>query len=117
MARNWEEPLGFPTVNIVLRRRPPLAGIFAVEVELEEETHRRWRGVASVGRRPTVRENAAPLLEVYLFDWEGDLYGRHLRVTFLHKLRDEEKYAGLDALRAAITRDAEQARDYFRKHG
>ena len=109
--------LGFPTVNIVLRRRPPLAGIFAVEVELEEETHRRWRGVASVGRRPTVRENAAPLLEVYLFDWEGDLYGRHLRVTFLHKLRDEEKYAGLDALRAAIARDAEQARDYFRKHG
>ena len=109
--------LGFPTVNIVLRRRPPLAGIFAVDVELEEETHRRWRGVASVGRRPTVRENAAPLLEVYLFDWEGDLYGRHLRVTFLHKLRDEEKYAGLDALRAAIARDAEQARDYFRKHG
>ena len=111
--------LGFPTVNIVLRRRPPLAGIFAVEVELEEETEtrRRWRGVASVGRRPTVREHAAPLLEVYLFDWEGDLYGRHLRVTFLHKLRDEEKYAGLDALRAAIARDAEQARDYFRKHG
>lgn len=108
--------LGFPTANIVLRRRPPLAGVFAVEAELEE-THARLRGVASVGRRPTVRDNAPPLLEVHLFDWQGDLYGRHLRVSFLQKLRDEEKYAGVDELRAAIGRDAQQARDYFRTHG
>ncbi len=108
--------LGFPTANIVLRRRPPLAGIFVVEVELEE-TRAVLRGVASVGRRPTVQANAAPLLEVHLFDWNGELYGRHLRVKFLHKLRDEEKYGGLDALRSAIAGDVEQARDYFRKHG
>ena len=108
--------LGFPTANIVLRRGPPLAGVFAVEAELEE-THAVLRGVASVGRRPTVKDNAAPLLEVHLFDWDGDLYGRHLRVKFLRKLRDEEKYAGLDALRGAIGRDAAQARDYFRNHG
>ena len=108
--------LGFPTANIVLRRRPPLAGVFAVEAELEE-THKVLRGVASVGRRPTVKQNAAPLLEVHLFDWNGEIYGRHLRVTFLRKLRDEAKYDGLDALRAAIARDAEQARDYFRNHG
>lgn len=108
--------LGFPTANIVLRRRPPLAGIFAVEAELEE-THAVMRGVASVGRRPTVRENAPPLLEVHLFDWSGDLYGRHLRVKFLRKLREEEKYDGLDALRSAIGRDVVQAKDYFRKHG
>jgi riboflavin kinase/FMN adenylyltransferase len=108
--------LGFPTANIVLRRRPPLQGIFVVKVELEE-THAVMRGVASVGRRPTVKENAPPLLEVHLLDWNGDLYGRHLRVTFLHKLRDEEKYDGLDALRAAIARDAAQAKDYFRTHG
>ena len=108
--------LGFPTANIVLRRRPPLAGIFVVEAELEE-THAVLRGVASVGRRPTVRDNAPPLLEVHLFDWNGDLYGRHLRVKFLHKLRDEQKYGGLDALRAAIARDADDARDYFRKNG
>jgi riboflavin kinase/FMN adenylyltransferase len=108
--------LGFATANIVLRRRPPLAGIFVVEAELEE-THAVLRGVASVGRRPTVRENAAPLLEVHLFDWSGDLYGRHLRVRFLRKLRDEKKYDGLDALRSAIGQDAAQARDYFRKHG
>ncbi len=112
--------LGFPTANIVLRREPPLAGVFAVEARIEEmreETHAVLRGVASVGRRPTVKENAAPLLEVHLFDWRGDLYGRHLRVKFLQKLREEEKYDGLDALRAAIARDAAQARDYFRNHG
>jgi riboflavin kinase/FMN adenylyltransferase len=108
--------LGFPTANLVLRRLPPLAGIFAVEAEVEE-TQLRLKGVASVGRRPTVRENAAPLLEVHLFDWAGDLYGRHLRVTFLRKLRDEAKYDGLEALRAAIARDAAEAKDYFSKHG
>jgi riboflavin kinase/FMN adenylyltransferase len=108
--------LGFPTANLVLRRLPPLAGIFAVEAEVEE-TQLRLKGVASVGRRPTVRDNAAPLLEVHLFDWTGDLYGQHLRVTFLRKLRDEAKYDGLEALRAAIARDAAEAKDYFSKHG
>jgi len=108
--------LGFPTANIVLRRRPPLAGVFVVEAELEE-THKTLRGVASVGRRPTVKQEAAPLLEVHLFDWQGDLYGRHLRVKFLRKLRDEEKYDGLDALRSAIQRDAAQAKDYFKRNG
>jgi riboflavin kinase/FMN adenylyltransferase len=108
--------LGFPTANIVLRHPPPLAGIFAVEAELEE-TRAALRGVASVGRRPTVKENAPPLLEVHLFDWQGDLYGRHLKVKFLRKLRDEKKYDGLEALRSAIAQDAAQAKDYFRTHG
>jgi len=108
--------LGFPTANIVLRRAPPLAGIFAVEVELEE-TRAVLRGAASVGRRPTVRENAPPLLEVHLFDWNGELYGRHLRVKFLRKLRDEKKYAGLDALKSAIAQDVAQAKDYFKRNG
>jgi riboflavin kinase/FMN adenylyltransferase len=58
-----------------------------------------------------------PLLEVHLFDWEHDLYGEHLRVRFLKKLRDERKYDGLDALREAIAHDARQARDYFVNHG
>ncbi len=108
--------LGFPTANIVLRRRAPLAGIFVVEAELEE-THRKLRGAASVGRRPTIREHAQPLLEVHLLDFEGDLYGRHLRVTFLEKLRAEQKFDGLGALRAAIAADVMQAKDYFRDHG
>ncbi len=103
--------LGFPTANIVLRRAPPLSGIFVVEVD------GLGRGVASVGRRPTVNPVAVPLLEVHLFDHCADLYGRHLRVRFLEKLRDEEKYAGLEDLKQAIARDARQAREYFEHHG
>jgi riboflavin kinase/FMN adenylyltransferase len=103
--------LGFPTANIVLRRPPPITGIFVVEVE------GLGPGVASVGRRPTVNPVAIPLLEVHLFDHEGDLYGEHLRVRFLKKLRDEEKYDGLPQLQAAIARDARQAREFFINHG
>jgi len=106
--------LGFPTANIVLRRRPPLSGIFVVECRIEGEAG--WRpGVASVGRRPTVNPVAAPLLEVHLLDHTVDLYQRHLQVRFLHKLRDEQKYAGVPSLRAAIARDAAQARTHFAK--
>jgi riboflavin kinase / FMN adenylyltransferase len=107
--------LGFPTANIVLRRAPPISGIFVVEVDnLEKGTK---AGVASVGRRPTVNPVSVPLLEVHLFDHDADLYGEHLRVRFLEKLRDEEKYDGLPALQAAIARDARQAKEYFLKHG
>jgi riboflavin kinase/FMN adenylyltransferase len=103
--------LGFPTANIVLRRPPPLTGIFVVQVD------KLGPGVASVGRRPTVNPVGIPLLEVHLFDRDEDLYGEHLRVRFLEKLRDEEKYDGLAALQAAIARDAKQAREFFLKHG
>jgi riboflavin kinase/FMN adenylyltransferase len=103
--------LGFPTANIRLAQRPPLAGIYVVEVDGY------GRGVASVGRRPTVNPVARPLLEVHLFDCADELYGRRLRVRFLHKLRDEAKFDDLDALRAAIAHDAAQAREYFTRHG
>jgi riboflavin kinase / FMN adenylyltransferase len=103
--------LGFPTANIVLRRPPPIAGIFVVEVD------RLGRGVASVGKRPTINPVPIPLLEVHLFERDEDLYGEHLRVRFLEKLRDEEKYDGLPALQAAIARDATRAREFFLKHG
>ena len=103
--------LGFPTANIMLRRAPPLSGIFVVEVD------RFGHGVASLGRRPTVNPVAVPLLEVHLFDWDAELYGEHLRVRFLEKLRDEEKYEDLETLKQAIARDARQAREYFARHG
>jgi riboflavin kinase/FMN adenylyltransferase len=103
--------LGFPTANIVLRRPPPIAGIFVVEVD------RYGHGVASVGRRPTVNPVTIPLLEVHLFDHDADLYGEHLRVRFLKKLRDEEKYDGLSALQAAIARDAARAKEFLLEHG
>jgi riboflavin kinase/FMN adenylyltransferase len=103
--------LGFPTANVVLRRPPPLGGIFAVEVD------GLGPGVASVGKRPTVNPVPVPLLEVHLFDCDQELYGRHLRVRFLEKLRDEKKYDGLDALKQAIAQDASRAREYFARHG
>jgi riboflavin kinase / FMN adenylyltransferase len=107
--------LGFPTANIALAQRPPLAGIYVVEVAGEgiEAGH----GVASIGLRPTVNPVAKPLLEVHLLERDGDLYGRHLRVTFLRKLRDEAKFEDLERLREAIAQDAAQAREYFAKHG
>ena len=73
--------------------------------------------MASVGRRPTVNPVDVPLLEVHLFDRDADLYGEHLQVRFLQKLRDEEKYGTLEQLKSAIARDARQAREYFAKHG
>ena len=103
--------LGFPTANIALRQRPPLSGIYVVEVEGFGPA------VASVGLRPTVNPVASPLLEVHLLERGGELYGRRLRVTFLRKLRDEAKFDGLAALRDAIARDAEEARQYFARHG
>jgi riboflavin kinase/FMN adenylyltransferase len=104
--------LGFPTANVHMRHgRPPLAGIFVVELlGLGETPH---PGVASLGVRPTVSDSGRAVLEVHLLDYAGDLYGRHVAVRFLHKLRDEEKYPGLDALSAAIARDVERARAYF----
>jgi riboflavin kinase / FMN adenylyltransferase len=103
--------LGFPTANIVLRRVPPLSGIYVVEAE------GLGQGVASVGRRPTVNPVPIPLLEVHFLDRDEDLYGRRLKVRFLRKLRDEAKFHDLDLLRQAIARDAEQARQYFATHG
>jgi riboflavin kinase/FMN adenylyltransferase len=106
--------LGFPTANIPLRRSPPLSGIYVVEVEVDGE--KLGPAVASVGKRPTVNPVARPLLEVHLLEFRQDLYGRHLRVCFLEKLRDEEKYADLDQLKAAIARDVRRAREYFARH-
>jgi riboflavin kinase/FMN adenylyltransferase len=103
--------LGYPTANIHLRERTsPVHGIFAVRVGLGEGECS-WPGVASLGIRPTVNEVAEPLLEVHLFDFEGDLYGQRMAVEFVAKLRDEQKFDGLDALTAQMERDARQARE------
>jgi riboflavin kinase/FMN adenylyltransferase len=111
--------LGFPTANLVLPHRAPLAGVYVIEAcGADASDGGRWLpGVASVGRRPTVNEVAVPLLEVHLFDFAEELYGRHLRVRFVERLRDEAKYPDLDALRAAIGRDVAMAKEFFAKHG
>lgn len=101
--------IGFPTANIPVRHnRPALWGIFAVDVVgLAEQP---LPGVASLGVRPTVVEAGAPLLEVHLFDFARDIYGAHVQVRFLQKLRDEEKYDGIEALQWQIALDVEAAR-------
>jgi riboflavin kinase/FMN adenylyltransferase len=105
--------LGFATANVQLKHnRPPLWGIFAVRVHGIGASPR--PGVASLGIRPTVHAAGKPVLEVHLFDFTGELYGAHLRVEFLAKLRDEEKYADLDTLKAQIARDCVAARDVLR---
>ena len=100
--------LGFPTANIRLQRLlSPVSGIFAVRVHGIGTAP--LDAVASVGTRPTVAGVGA-LLEVYVFDFEGDLYGRQLGVDFVARLRDEERFANLDAMRDQMMRDAAEAR-------
>lgn len=101
--------LGYPTANIRLGGRvAPVAGIFAVRVYAGGDVAR--PGVASLGVRPTVVDGGEPVLEAHLFDFDGDLYGRRVDVEFVAKLRDEQKFADVDALRAQIDRDAAAAR-------
>ena len=103
--------LGFPTANIPLKRKPPLTGIFAVRVY--GLASKPQNGVASLGVRPTVKAGARPLLEVFIFDFDDTIYGRRIAVEFVHKLRDEERYADLPTLTRQIRADALQARAFF----
>lgn len=103
--------IGFPTANLHMGRQvSPVRGVFAVEVfGLEREP---LKGVANVGTRPTVGgvENR---LEVHIFDFADDIYGHHLSVDLLHKLREERRFESLDALKAQIAQDATGARAFF----
>jgi riboflavin kinase/FMN adenylyltransferase len=106
--------IGFPTLNMaVAHKHPALSGIYVVQVHgLEDKP---LQGVASIGVRPTVDDSGRVLLETHIFDYAQQCYGRLVRVEFLKKLRDEEKYVDLPTLTAAIERDAVQARAYFRQ--
>jgi len=108
--------LGFPTLNLRIgHKRPALAGIFVVQVHGIAEHP--LPGVASLGLRPTVDDSGRVLLEVHLLDWHGDAYGKLVRVEFLKKLRDEEKFADLETLTAAIARDVANSRAWFAAAG
>lgn len=105
--------LGFPTANLrLMRRKSPTWGVLAVRVHGIEA--RALDGVASLGTRPTVNGNE-PLLEVNVFDFSGDLYGRLIEVEFVAKLRDEVKFESLDAMVVQMKVDAAQARDVLAK--
>ncbi len=101
--------IGFPTLNIDLHRRvSPLRGVFAVRVAGVDDSV--LPGVANIGTRPTVAGDTRYLLEVHLFDFDREIYGAHLRVEFVSRIRDEKKFESFEALRAQIQRDAGAAR-------
>jgi riboflavin kinase/FMN adenylyltransferase len=100
--------IGFPTANIALGRHlEPARGVYAVTVRLPDGVTR--RGVANIGRRPTVSTGLESRLEVNIFDFEGDLYGAELSVALHAYIRAEQKFSGIDALRAQIALDAAEA--------
>lgn len=104
--------LGFPTANIRLRRRKlPLGGIFAVRVHGIGEAPR--GGVASLGTRPTVG-GGEPLLETFVFDFSGDLYGRELEIEFVAHLRDEQRFASVELMVQQMQDDARRAREWVK---
>ena len=101
--------IGFPTANLSAHNEQyPPNGVYAVEVQRDAET---LRGVVNIGVRPTIANASGErVLEAHLFDFSGDLYGEDLEVTFRKFLRPEQKFAGLEALKAQIARDVEAAR-------
>ncbi|MFC0323361.1 bifunctional riboflavin kinase/FAD synthetase [Gallibacterium melopsittaci] len=106
--------IGFPTANIGLHRNVnPIQGVYAVEVSDRIGHH--YYGVANVGNRPTIN-GVKPLLEVHLFDFNGDLYGKTLEIFFKAKLRSEIKFPSFEALREQIARDAQNAKTYFQQN-
>ena len=119
-GRKLGRNLGFRTLNLRFSHPKPAAlGIYAVRVEGLTATP--LDGVASLGQRPTVDDSGRVLLEVYCLDWPDSLgveggYGKLVRVELMHKLRDEARYDGLDALTAAIRQDAIDARAFLAAH-
>ncbi len=99
--------LGFPTANVHMRHeRPALTGVYAVKLD-------GLNAVANLGVRPTIAGVPKLLLEVHVLDFDEDLYGKHVHVEFLHKIRDEMKFESLEVLKAQIALDVKVARDFF----
>jgi riboflavin kinase/FMN adenylyltransferase len=107
--------LGFPTANIFLHRKlAPIRGVYVVFMHGVAE--RPWPGVANIGTRPTV-DGTRTLLEVHLLDFNQEIYGSYVTVTFCAKLRDEVRYPSLDLLKEQIAKDVVRARQYFIEQG
>lgn len=107
--------IGFPTANLKPHNRViPKFGVYATATLLDGK----WRrSITNIGVRPTFETDVEPSIETYIFDFEGELYGDVLRVRFLHRLRDEKKFSGIDELKAQIQKDSERALNYFRHEG
>jgi riboflavin kinase/FMN adenylyltransferase len=106
--------LGFPTANIHLnRKKPALQGVYLVKVK-NCCSNQYYHGIANIGIRPTIQGKKA-ILEVNLFDFSGDIYGQYLDITFIHKLRDEKKFASLADLKQQISQDICTAKEISAK--
>ena len=101
--------LGFPTANVLMRHeRPALTGVYAVKLS-------GLNAVANLGVRPTIAGVPKMSLEVHVIDFNADLYGRHVHVEFFQKIRDEQKFENLEALKLQIEKDVQASKDYFKK--
>jgi riboflavin kinase/FMN adenylyltransferase len=109
--------LGFPTVNLPFAPgvMVPDYGVYAAKVTLEDGTC--CNAVTNIGVRPTVETGAAPNVEAFLLDYQGDLYGQQVRIAFYHRLRGERRFPSVEALTAEVLRNAEQTRAYFQEVG
>jgi len=107
--------IGFPTANLKPHNRViPKYGVYATATLIDAT----WRrSITNIGVRPTFESTTAPSIETYIFDFDGDLYGDALRVRFLHRIRDERKFKGVDELVTQIRHDTELARNYFERNG
>ena len=103
--------IGFPTINIPIKRKiSPVLGVFATTVEIDGVA---YQGVCNIGNRPTV-SGTKTLLEVFLFDFDRDVYGLEAKVVFKHKIRDEEKFDSFEKLKQQISLDTQQAKACFK---
>ncbi len=107
--------IGFPTANLKPKNRVvPKYGVYATAILIDNV----WRkAITNVGVRPTFKDDAEPSIETYIFDFNGDLYGDVLRVRFLHRIRDERKFSGIDEIKTQIQKDTETALHYFSHFG
>lgn len=107
--------IGFPTANLKPHNRViPRFGVYATATLIDGV----WRkSITNIGVRPTFENDAEPSIESYIFDFDGELYGYVLRVRFLHRIRDERKFNGIDELKAQIEKDTARARNYFHHQG
>jgi riboflavin kinase/FMN adenylyltransferase len=107
--------IGFPTANLKPQNRVvPKYGVYATATLIDG----RWRkGVTNIGVRPTFESESDPSIETHIFDFDGNLYGSVLRVRFLHRIRNERKFNGIDELKAQIEKDVRTAKRYFSREG
>jgi riboflavin kinase/FMN adenylyltransferase len=107
--------IGFPTANLqTVNRVMPKNGVYVTSTLIDGQ----WRrSITNIGVRPTFENQAEPTIETYILNWAGDLYGDVIRVRFLHRIRDERKFSGIEELKAQINKDLARAEIYFKREG